>query len=190
MTEAASDLVACPRIPGALRLSTASCARSYKAGKSAEPWETAHHCLGCEIGARHAGEKIIVVPPPRHVCVRCGTHSRRLVGKLVCISCFNRQREYIIGANARGSAILAYRVPAIWDTELGIQIGHDASEVETVCQRLMDGRPAWLENYGTARPAEIREWWHGMVIPHSTRRNRLEKVITLGQAFASRGGKT
>lgn len=173
MTEATLELIACPRMPGGLRLSPASCARSYQAGKTAEPWETSHHCQGCEIGARNAGEKVIVVPPRQHFCARCGDPTHRLIGRLLCASCFNRQREYVIGANARGTPTFAYQAPAIWDTDLGIQVGRDAAEVATVCQRLLDRRPAWVEGYGTARPTEIREWWNGIVIPNSLQRRRI-----------------
>jgi hypothetical protein len=46
----------CPKLPGGLHLARAACANLYQRGKRADPWETAHHCRGCMIGARHAGE--------------------------------------------------------------------------------------------------------------------------------------
>ena len=167
MTEATIDLFTCPRMHGGLQLSPDSCARSYKAGKRAEAWETAYRCRGCEIGAEHAGEKTVVAQPRLNFCVRCGSVSHRIVGRLLCVSCFNRQREYIIGMNARGTSNLTYRPPSIWNSDHGIQVGHDADEVAAVCRRLMDVSPTRLDNYGSARPIEVQEWWQDMVIPHS-----------------------
>jgi len=53
---AEDGMFTCPRMPGGLRLSSQGCASSYQRGKKSEPWEIAHHCQGCEIGAGNAGE--------------------------------------------------------------------------------------------------------------------------------------
>ncbi len=187
MTKATLELIACPRMPGGLRLSPASCARSYQDSQKAEPWDTARHCQGCGIGARNSGEKVIVVPPRQHFCVRCGDPTRRLIGRLLCVSCFNRQREYVIGVNARGTPAFDYQAPDIWDTDLGIQVGRDAAEVATVCQRLLDLRPAWVEGYGAARSTEIRDWWQAMVIPHSAQRRQNKFGLAATQTCAAPG---
>ncbi|CAG9168138.1 hypothetical protein LMG23994_01318 [Cupriavidus pinatubonensis] len=71
-------------------------------------------CSKCKIGELHAGR---CTPPAERVgskgisylgiaperCVRCGTAAYRLICKrTLCASCFNRQRELRIGANAKG----------------------------------------------------------------------------------------
>ena len=94
-------LFTCPRMPGGLRLMPKSCASYYIAGKRAEPWETVHHCQGCEIGARHAGESVVAKPVEHH-CAACGSPSPRMIFGVVCVSCFNRLAEAIRGRNARG----------------------------------------------------------------------------------------
>ena len=87
----------CPRQPGDLRLTPATCARLYQRSKAAPPWDASTVCCGCPIGAEHAGE-----PPPRPVqkvgCCWCGKSlgsARRLVlGRSLCPSCANRLYEH------------------------------------------------------------------------------------------------
>ncbi|WP_175108354.1 hypothetical protein [Pararobbsia alpina] len=37
------------------------------------------------------------------ICARCHLTASRLIAKHLCISCYNRQREQVIGANAKGT---------------------------------------------------------------------------------------
>jgi len=104
------EMFTCPRMPGGLRLSPASCASSYQRGKKAEKWETAHLCQGCDIGAQHAGEVVAkIVERPMHRCRACGAQSYRLVHGIICVSCFNRLAEALKGKNARGKMPLKWR---------------------------------------------------------------------------------
>lgn len=101
------DIFTCPNMPGGLRLSVASCADSYRRGKTAQAWQTLHHCKGCAIGALHAGE----APPvekPRYRC-SCGAQSTRLIQGVLCVSCYNRLAEALKGRNARGKRPLKWR---------------------------------------------------------------------------------
>lgn len=61
-------------------------------------------CKGCSIGANHAGVKDASTSKitGNAMCARCHRTGSRLVGKHLCVSCWNRQREYLIGKNRRG----------------------------------------------------------------------------------------
>jgi len=97
------------------RLSTAGCARLWRSIEKRPPFpgEARNACVGCPIGARHAGvdpEKAAVAARARELepfCVRCAAGDRRLIRGLYCISCYNRQREVARGRDARG------RVPGL-----------------------------------------------------------------------------
>lgn len=85
-------------------LSVASCA---------DMWRKANHdnldrlarCKTCPIGAMHAGETAASLSPfmGSTVCARCQSTATRLIGKHLCVSCYNRQREFVIGRNSKGS---------------------------------------------------------------------------------------
>jgi hypothetical protein len=77
-------------------LSVESCAAQYRRHKGG-----CSACTCCEVGAGHAGETI----KPRlsaRLCARCGRTDLRLISGYVCIGCYNRQREYLLGRNAKG----------------------------------------------------------------------------------------
>ena len=61
-------------------------------------------CMRCPIGAVHAGEGDANLSPVRgtNPCARCGMPATRLVSKHLCVSCQNREYEWIKGANAKG----------------------------------------------------------------------------------------
>jgi hypothetical protein len=98
-------LFLCPKHAGSLRLSTASCAAMWRKARITKPGEPASVCHGCDIGARHAGESAAAAANTDGlglICVRCHRTASRFVRGLVCISCYNREREVAIGVNARG----------------------------------------------------------------------------------------
>jgi hypothetical protein len=86
-------------------LSTDACGDRWSAAGTAigdVRWVT---CKNCRIGARHAG-KFDANPSPlkaRKICARCHVTASRLIGKHLCISCYNRQREQVVGKNAKGT---------------------------------------------------------------------------------------
>ncbi len=64
-------------------------------------------CADCAIGAIHSGRAVQAPPPfyiaPAKTCVRCGTQTlRNLVLGVLCIGCYNRQRECLAGVNRKG----------------------------------------------------------------------------------------
>lgn len=62
-------------------------------------------CRGCPMGPMHAGEDSANAHPLRGqmVCSRCERGATRLVQGWLCISCYNRAREWRAGRNAKGS---------------------------------------------------------------------------------------
>lgn len=82
-------------------LSVSACARRHDRARSDTDTEFLN-CRACEIGAMHAGKKI-VKRPAAHLCARCGRESQRLIRGAICVSCYNREREYLLGRNAKGT---------------------------------------------------------------------------------------
>lgn len=102
-------MIKCPRIPGHLTLSVASCASQHRAAQTKEWAHRLPHCADCPIGAKNAG--LEVAPPfkARMVCVRCGCGASRMVLGRLCLSCYNREREWRVGRNAKGQAPKQFR---------------------------------------------------------------------------------
>jgi hypothetical protein len=96
---------ACDRLRATM--SVASCgSRWEKANSTDVDADRFHTCRRCSIGAAHAG-RVDHNPSPFRgmtICGRCHRGSVRLIGKHLCISCFNRARELRIGKNAKGTA--------------------------------------------------------------------------------------
>jgi hypothetical protein len=95
--------------PYRARLTTKSCASRWRTAQRATGMAAARleKCRTCPIGAAHAGEAVTYFSPlfGRPICCRCGKVSMRrmiLRGRL-CISCVNRQYEFIRGRNAKGN---------------------------------------------------------------------------------------
>lgn len=86
-------------------LSTEACAGMWRKAND-EGSEAQFKCRVCPLGAVHAGETAASMSPLRGttVCGRCHRMASRLIGKHLCVSCWNRQREIIIGRNAKGTA--------------------------------------------------------------------------------------
>lgn len=85
-------------------LTAQSCARNHCTA-------TAIQCVRCEIGIQHAK----ILPPneesnpnirgtrPALPCVRCEECTYRLISGLICVPCYNREREVKAGKNAKGT---------------------------------------------------------------------------------------
>ena len=56
-------------------------------------------CADCPIGAEVTGRSAAKI---ERSCVRCNRTDLRLIGHSICVGCFNRQREFVIGRNAKG----------------------------------------------------------------------------------------
>lgn len=90
-------------------LATHRCAAMYCEAKGAQ-LGTAHaleKCIGCAIGANHAGDKVVEQKERivgRLTCARCHSQAPRLVKGGICVSCANRAAEVAKGKNAKGVA--------------------------------------------------------------------------------------
>jgi hypothetical protein len=102
-------------------MSVTACARNFTEAPLSVRQGRLQHCIGCKLGSFHAGVHDAPVPMPaptafvyRAACVRCRRDGRtagsRLIGRLrlvrdhtICVSCYNREREVLIGANAKGA---------------------------------------------------------------------------------------
>lgn len=86
-------------------LTTESCANNWKAANDGNEKRAA--CRSCPIGAMHAGEELASCSPLKGslTCARCARASSRgwLLDKHLCVSCWNREREWKTGKNAKGS---------------------------------------------------------------------------------------
>ncbi len=107
----------------------------------ADNWRRGHYegdlsrqpCKGCEIGAMHAGEAGASQSPllNTRICGRCHRTGMRLIHKHLCVSCYNRQREVLVGKNAKGSS------PVKWQALARRTITYQLSD-GTVAERTLD----------------------------------------------------
>lgn len=79
----------------------------------AESWRSTRYivCSNCLVGHVHASKPGNTKPPQQsrnldtyRPCIRCGKSGRRLVGRVLCVSCWNRARECLKGKNGKGAA--------------------------------------------------------------------------------------
>lgn len=97
----------CPYIGGAM-LSTSACASMYLDAMSPKGLKEGRRmtCRACPVGACHAGVPSEVASSSRFLgvsyCSRCHGDARRLIRGSICVSCYNREREVLIGKNAKG----------------------------------------------------------------------------------------
>lgn len=103
------QLFQCPKIPGKLTLSETSCANYHKAAQKKEWSDRLPHCVECPIGAKNAGLELGGGFEKKRVCVRCGSGAGRMVMGRLCMSCYNREREWKLGRNAKGGVPREYR---------------------------------------------------------------------------------
>lgn len=100
-------------LPGVMAFNCDKLRATLSVSNCADMWRKANHdnverlsrCKTCPVGAVHAGETAASMSPfmGQCVCARCHRTATRLIGKHLCISCWNRQREWVIGKNAKGS---------------------------------------------------------------------------------------
>jgi hypothetical protein len=101
------DLFTCERQK--MRLTAPGCSRLWLSAQNDPPkeWEGRASCVTCPIGAANAGRTISPVAESvavlAKICPRCFRQSDRLIKKLLCVSCYNRQAEADRGYNAKGS---------------------------------------------------------------------------------------
>lgn len=150
------------------------CAGRWKKAQTArgEEADKLRLCAICPIGPTHAGERYLPRAPgfQTNICPRCRKGSgRRLIGGRLCINCYNREREWLIGRNSKGSVPVRlnerfgiFRVGVILDPDtpeenraVFTDIAIDARELELRVERLHLGAIAFCD---PGAPGEFPEW--------------------------------
>jgi hypothetical protein len=91
----------CARLHASLTVT--SCASRWR--EAANPHADRYSaCRACPVGAAHSGIANASLSPLRGtlMCSRCQRGQMRLIRGDLCVSCYNREREVIMGRNARG----------------------------------------------------------------------------------------
>lgn len=80
------------------------CSDMWKAGHVKDAPERYLLCRGCQLGAQHAGATEATLSPiyASTICGRCHCTGARLIGGHLCVSCYNRELEYLKGRTRRG----------------------------------------------------------------------------------------
>lgn len=86
-------------------LQVETCASMWRSGHAKGAHERFWRCRGCQVGARHAGAAEATLSPiyALSICGRCNMGATRLIHGHLCVSCYNREREYLKGRNAKGN---------------------------------------------------------------------------------------
>ncbi|WP_152966547.1 hypothetical protein [Gulbenkiania mobilis] len=113
----------CAKLRGLI--SVQSCADRFSRAASIDRFVACRHC---PIGYRHQNEISGEVAPSQRgidggLCTRCGRPSTRLVRSSghICVSCFNRLREWVKGRNRKGREPIAY-IP-LRPRRVGVEVG-------------------------------------------------------------------
>lgn len=145
----------CDRMQASLQV--ANCASMWKqANQQRECPENLARCKGCQLGAQHAGESETSTCSitGSDICVRCNRGGMRLVRDEICVSCWNREREWLIGKNAKGVAPKMH--PPVYPMEIRVMAGdevisvgskHCVSSTELVIKALRDNRKRVLFSF-------------------------------------------
>jgi hypothetical protein len=154
---------ACDRLRATLSVSSCG-ARWEKANGTDVDADRFHTCRRCPIGASHAG-RVDHNPSPFRgmmICGRCHRGAPRLIGKHLCVSCFNRARELRLGRNAKGTAprklarldqrSITYRAAGVVKTRV---LDESVDVTELVVAVLRDEKHAPL--FGSRAPASM-DW--------------------------------
>lgn len=104
-----------PEVPGSkmfrcaplmATMSVNACSLRWRGASNKGAPERLDRCRNCRVGARHAGASDASLSPLHgmSICGRCHSGATRLIRGHLCVSCYNREREYVKGRNARGKA--------------------------------------------------------------------------------------
>lgn len=168
------DYIANPDVPGKAffrcermraTLSTDSCAVMWR--RADELDDGSHHaCRLCPIGAVHAGEVAASMSPLKGTltCARCHRTAGRLIGSMVCVSCYNRQREVLIGRNAKGTAPVKHCAIDMrriryrhGDDVRTLRLRHTVDNDEMMVAVLRDSKNSVVFAFNSTPPAAVRQ---------------------------------
>lgn len=105
-------------------LSTEACATNWRRSNY-ERNDDRSACKCCPIGALHAGDGDASMSPFKDttICARCHRTDGRLIRGMICVSCYNREREQLLGRNAKGTAPV--KLPPLHRIRLQFIHGHE-----------------------------------------------------------------
>jgi hypothetical protein len=155
----AGDYFHCPKDVGTF--STDFCARIYQEAMSPQGLKDGVRiaCRGCVIGAGHAG--VCGSSASRFLgllsCSRCQKGATRLIRGSICVSCYNREREVLIGKNAKGNKPVHCKAVGSMYVACAIDAG------ESVQVRKSDKVSSLLEVYLSILRSMPKKVWFGMV---------------------------
>jgi len=146
-------------------LSTVACQDSWR--RADELSDGSHHsCRLCPIGAVHAGEVAASMSPLKGTmtCARCHRAAGRLIGSMICVSCYNRAREVALGRNAKGTAPvkLHHLEPRSIRYKHGddlcrLRVRYSVDTDELIVAVLRDSKQAVVFAFNSTPPAAIRQ---------------------------------
>ena len=153
------DYFECPK--GIGTYSTEFCARMYTEAMSPVGLKEGLRiaCKSCPVGAKHAGvggnstSRFL----GQFACSRCQRGASRLIRGSICVSCFNREREVLIGKNAKGC------VPIFCKPIGSIYVSCVIDSGATVQVRKMDKVTSLIEVYLSILRTMPKKIWFGMV---------------------------
>lgn len=92
----------CSRHKAALQVE--ACKGMWTEANGRTPPDRLALCRNCPLGAQHAGLQSFQVSKLKGtgICSRCHRGGMRLVRQDICVSCWNREREVLVGRNAKG----------------------------------------------------------------------------------------
>lgn len=125
-----------------------------------------HSCRLCSIGAVHAGEVAASMSPLKGTmtCARCHRGAGRLIGSMICVSCYNRAREVGLGRNAKGTvpvklcALEARRIRYRHGSETcTLRLKQSVDVDELIIAALRDSKQSVVFAFNSTAPAAIRQ---------------------------------
>jgi hypothetical protein len=146
-------------------LSTSACSGMWrKANDDGDTDRSA--CRLCPIGAGHAGELDASMSPLKGscTCARCHRPAGRLIGGMVCVSCMNRQYEWLKGKNAKGTAPV--KLTCLSRRRIRYSSGGEACNLvlqhsldmdELIVATLRDSKNQVRFGFGAAVPPSVRQ---------------------------------
>jgi hypothetical protein len=88
-------------------LTTIACSKRWRESQTTRGQDSSQveKCRGCPLGAIHSGEQPVFYSAlfDMAICPRCRRGATRIIGNTRCISCYNREREWVSGKNAKGT---------------------------------------------------------------------------------------
>lgn len=146
-------------------LATSSCASMWRRENDLNDGQHAA-CRLCALGAVHAGEVAASMSPLKGTltCARCHRTSGRLISKMLCVSCYNRQAEALKGRNAKGTAPIKIgplqprRIRYLCGGEVkALALRHTVDTDELIVAALRDSRQRVTFGFNSSPPPAVRQ---------------------------------